>query len=287
MLFLKNNWHWILFVIVIFGGIGVLMFTQLNTDTEPKTLYKLPSEETLQNIRDKQDAQKAQEADANRPPPPGETHETGHWDGDNWHRTVPGKTSVELPTAPQSNEPYPDREIPFQKSFGNLPGAWTRLSIEERMNVRVQELNNFGFPPTPSGYSIRLRETNELLRLDENGNPILHKNHEPYFRIVTEIGFAPTREEYERYKEMQHEYSQAHGWGRAAEAERINAELKAFRLSCYREIPDVVSSLTDPPGTTKADADARLTRAIEISKQVLYNEYRKMGFDYLIPEKYR
>lgn len=95
MSFLKNNWHWMLFSLVIFGGIGVVLFTQLHTDTEPKKVYNPPSEEMLQNIREKSAAQKAQEVDSpKRPPPAGETHETGYWHGDHWHRTAGGTSDT-------------------------------------------------------------------------------------------------------------------------------------------------------------------------------------------------
>lgn len=82
--FLKNNWHWMLFTLTIFGGIGIVLLTQLHTDAEPKTVYNPPSAETLQNIRDKLATQKAQ--DTAKPPPPGETHETGYWHEDHWHK---------------------------------------------------------------------------------------------------------------------------------------------------------------------------------------------------------
>ncbi len=104
MSILKNNWHWMLFALVIFGGIGVVLFTQLNTDTEPKTVYKLPSEETLQNIREKSAAQKAQETDGEKRPPPGETHETGYWHGDHWHKSSPMSQSAVLASTLSYNE---------------------------------------------------------------------------------------------------------------------------------------------------------------------------------------
>ena len=294
MSILKNNWHWILFSLVMFGGIGVALLTQLNTDTEPKTVYKLPSAETLQNIREKSDAQKVQVSDdTKRPPPPGETHETGYWHGDHWHRTaLRSDTKPSVPVAPDnvntriSNDMFPDRDIPFQKSFGVFPEAWMKLSLEERMNVRVQDLKNFNFPPTPDGYSIKLRSLGGFLKLDENDNPILHKDYEPYFDVLTEIGFAPTREEYEHYQELLRQHGLALGWERTAEAERLSTEIDAFRLSCFREIPDIAISLKHPHGTTESEVQTRLTRAIRIQRQLLYEEYRKAGFDYLIPEDF-
>ena len=276
---MKKQMKWGLATLILLLGIAaVFLLMDNDTETEPEMTLGQPTKDLLkQGVNMPQQAETPVAVDELPPVVPPNEHPSGpHRHEDD---TVHNPAQV-------TNDPYPDRHIPFQKSFGTLPEAWTKLSLEERMNVRVQELNNFGFLDTPSGYSIRLRDTKGLLDLDENGNPILHKDYEPYFRVVTEIGFAPTREEYERYKEMQREYTQAHGWGQTAEAERINAELKAFRQACYREIPDLVVSLSHPT-TTDAHADALLQRAMRIQKEVLYAEYRKAGFDYLIPEKYR
>ena len=53
----------ILIIGVLIGAGGVLLLR--DTDTEPAEEIAL------------------------KPPPPGETFATGHWDGDKWHRTVP------------------------------------------------------------------------------------------------------------------------------------------------------------------------------------------------------
>ena len=50
--------------------------------------------------------------------------------------------------------------------------------------------------------------------LDENGNPVLHKIGDPYVDIAIEIGFAPTKEEYEELNQLKDDLFQAkfRGW---------------------------------------------------------------------------
>ena len=70
------------------------MFTQQDTDTEPNVIFEPPSPEVLQQIKDDIAARNAQ--DAVKPPPSGETAETGYWHGDHWHRTAPVETPVDM-----------------------------------------------------------------------------------------------------------------------------------------------------------------------------------------------
>ena len=39
MSYLKNNYHWLLFIIVIFGSIGAVVFTQQRADTGAERCY--------------------------------------------------------------------------------------------------------------------------------------------------------------------------------------------------------------------------------------------------------
>ena len=76
----------IIVLIVLLGIVCVFLLIGQNTDTEPKKVYNEPSDEVIQKVGDDLAAQKAQ--NAVKPPPAGETFETGHWDGERWHRTV-------------------------------------------------------------------------------------------------------------------------------------------------------------------------------------------------------
>ena len=83
---MKKRIYWGLGVLVLLLGIvGVLMMKR-GTGSEPITVYKHPSDEVLDNIRNKIAAQQEQEIDDSKRPPPGETKDSGYWHGDHWHK---------------------------------------------------------------------------------------------------------------------------------------------------------------------------------------------------------
>ncbi|RKU17056.1 hypothetical protein C6501_04925 [Candidatus Poribacteria bacterium] len=257
MLTLKKNWHWMLFVLVIFGGIGVVLFTQLNTDTEPKTVYKLPSEETLQKIREKAAARKAQADDGtNRPPPPGETHETGYWHGDHWHRT-----------APSVNEKQAARD-----GTNVLPS--TTENPKRRKWLREGEVKPGHF------YSF---DEDGYLVCDENGNLIQTPYGDPAFHIFTTIGFRPTYEEYQEYKKLVTQGNAAYMAGNMAEYNRLVAEVLQFRRDHQGEVPDLTASTVFPDDHTPAtpEANARFDRMVVEKHNQLYREW---GLGYLLED---
>lgn len=258
MLFLKNNWHWMLFVIVIFGGIGVVLFIQLNTDTEPETVFNPPSAETLQNIRDKLAAQKAQEADGtNKPPPPGETHETGHWHGDHWHRTAPNTDQ---------------RQIGNGVPASPLPS--TTENPKRRKWIREGEVKPGHFHSyDEDGYLI----------CDENGNLIQTPYGDPAFHIFTTIGFRPTYEEYQEYKKLVAQGNAAYAAGNMAEYDRLIKEVLQFRRDHQGELPDLTATTVLPDDHTpdSPEAKARISR---LSSAKLDQLYREWGLGYLLED---
>lgn len=104
MSFLKNNWHWMLFILIIFGGIGVVLFTQLNIDTEPETVYNRPSEE---------DIRKAQEANTPKrdvkPKTFDQPSQTGHRHPDGtWHEGEHGEALHPHSTTETETDIFPN-----------------------------------------------------------------------------------------------------------------------------------------------------------------------------------
>ena len=120
MSILKNNWYWILFVVVIFGGIGVTLFTQLNTEPEPEKVFKEPSPETLKNIRDKIAAQNGQEVPTSK----------GHWQNGVWHdeshSPVEDQTPRKLSKA-EIAKLYTKEELAHWESQGLTPPGYTYI----------------------------------------------------------------------------------------------------------------------------------------------------------------
>lgn len=119
------------------------------------------------------------------------------------------------------------------------------------------------------------------LLLDEKGSPILHKIGEPDFKVGTEIGFAPTREEYAHYQRVEQELAEAEATGNTSEVERIQRELQHMRNTFLGEVPAISYTLqTNDPN---ADIAALHKYAASKSTRLAYEEYRKLGLEYLIP----
>ena len=101
---MKNRMYWGVGILILLLGFVVLFSTLKPSDTGGETVYNPPSDEVLENIRNKLKAQRTQEVDDTKKPPPGETFETGHWDGDHWHKTSPMSQSAVLTSTLHNNE---------------------------------------------------------------------------------------------------------------------------------------------------------------------------------------
>ncbi|MCG9133487.1 hypothetical protein J5I95_17590 [Candidatus Poribacteria bacterium] len=123
----------------------------------------------------------------------------------------------------------------------NFPDFWS-LSVEERQRIFDQFYIQHGLKPPPKGYEYVWKDEG-VARLDEDGNPILLKKGDPWVEIKMGIGFAPTLEEYERYKQLREDHGWAVSRSEVAKAERLAAEIEAFEASVQRMRP-ISSSLS-------------------------------------------
>lgn len=284
MSILKNNWHWILFALTIFGGIGVVLFTQLNTDTEPKTVYNLPSAETLQNIREKSAVQKAQETDGTkRLPPPGETHETGYWHDDHWHRTAPVETqdiSTPVPVSVETHLPLlvelenPILKKPILLRTINVDGIdidWASLSPDE-LSETIAKLERREITE-PDGYRYRRRSDNSLL-FDESGYPILHKIGEPFISVMWTMQFRPPPEVYEEYRQLARRRNLLDP---SPELDSIRSQMEEMRRTYVGPLP-----VTFGISCAGNDIEAQKKRADETIAQLKAGFFRQLGIEYLL-----
>ena len=111
----KKVWIPILIVLlaVVFSG---LIYSQRTATQEPVT--KIRTVET-------------QQSNAPKPPPPGETHETGHWHGDYWHAAPPHGTPVAQPTPHLGSPVAPLQTGWFPDADGNwYPPDYTQGDIQ-------------------------------------------------------------------------------------------------------------------------------------------------------------
>ena len=151
----KMYWGFAALIILNIGVACVLLLRR--PDTEPKIIYKVPSAEVMQQVR---------KANAVKKPPPGETYGTGHWHGDEWHRTAPPEP--EAISVDDEMWTYADLEMKVRYGYGERMKAY-RLLIE-------------AYPHS----ELALHARYQLTERDENGKFI----------------FPDSQTKLERYKEM-------------------------------------------------------------------------------------
>lgn len=154
----------------------------------------------------------------------------------------------------------------------NTPDFWS-LPVEERQRIIDQFYHQRGLNPPPKGYEYVWKEIGVPL-LDENGDPVLHKKGEPYVEVKMGIGFAPTREEYERYEQLQEDQGWAESRGDVAEVARLTAEIEALEASVQRMRPLYTMS-------TSIGAEAK-SKARRVRREKLNAALREHDLEHLI-----
>ena len=152
---------------------------------------------------------------------------------------------------------------------------FSEMPPEERLKAVEDWYRQSGLELPPEGYKYVWLDVG-IPRRDENGNPILLKEGEPFFEVTTALGFAPTQEEFAQYQQLEKDRIAAVLRGNDAEVDRLNAARRRFRAEHRGEIPTI--SVLD--GTLGVDYTEQI-------RERLYEAYRKAGFDYLIPDEYR
>ena len=197
-------------------------------------------------------------------PMPDETADTGKADT--------GKADTgKADTGKRIDIGIPDETSDDAQETDNTPDFWS-LTPEQQKHIFDQFYVQFGLKPPPLGYNYKWKDVGVPL-LDENGNPLLHKIGEPDVRIQMRVGFAPTREEFEKYNQLSEDWGWAEARGDVAEAERLKAELYALEASVQRMRPFVMSiSVGD-------EAAAKASRAMT---EKLNATLREHGLEHLI-----
>ena len=289
MLFLKNNWHWILFSIVIFGGIGVLIFTQLNTDTEPKIVLGQATKDLLNNRAKQQSPAAVVDTPAvpsteEHPPEP-----HVHTDG-----------TVHLPTPPTEVSPalfdrlatfdgivLSPKSISFAKAPAGVDLNWASMTPEEVTKAIDDIENGRHFPPPGYEYLWDPDDTSQLA-LDLNGFPILHTRGEPKFFYDPTIGFRPSSEQLKEYKRLQAAHTKAIlSSDQREEAQRLSEKLRYMRYNIQGKKPGYSISLDREAESMEEFLEIKRTvmqTARPIRRQLTADAFRKVGLGYLIEE---
>ena len=114
-MFRKSVWIPILSALLFVIGCGLFYGRKVATQ-EPIKVYK-PVEVKKKPV-------------APKPPPPGETYETGHWHGDEWH-TEPHETHA--PAPPQADTPVVEAQAPQPRGYPPLPPSSVPADIPEHL----------------------------------------------------------------------------------------------------------------------------------------------------------
>ena len=149
-----------------------------------------------------------------------------------------------------------DVSTPAAAEEDDFPDFWS-LSPEHQQQIFDQFYLQHGLKPPPKGYKYRWKDMGVVL-LDENGDPVLQKEGEPWVEIKYGIGFAPTLEEFERYEKLQDDQGWAESRGDVAEAERLKAEIEALEASVQRMRP--LSAMATAIGDEAASKMSRRRR---------------------------
>ena len=120
----KRKWHWAITTLVIIGIVGFVLFRS-KAPLETVKSYKALQPEGFK-------------AQVFKPPPPGETAESGHWHGDVWHTEPHGRAAS---TDEKGSQPHPE---------GNSTSTEKQLTLlEKALLERGIDINQL--PRGPNG----------------------------------------------------------------------------------------------------------------------------------------
>ncbi len=206
--------YWgILTLIILIIGTGVFLLMR-DTDTEPTVIYNYtePARATETPIAEKLS----------------KTEKFKGWFEKNKATLVSDESEQAKDNIPdgQETDKFPD---------------WHSLTPEQQKHIADRFYTQFGLKVPPVGYDYVWKDA-WVPELDENGNPILHRLDEPVIKIRMGIGFAPTKEQYEKYNKLNLDRWRAKKRDDAAEVTRLTAEIEALEASAQRMRPLSVSS---------------------------------------------
>ena len=208
-----------------------------------------------------------QEFDASLPEPPAVeqqqvTDDTagGHWHDGEWH-AEPHKDGKATSRSTVASGP------PIRPIQGKIVQTSNPLTSKEELQAeayREYYKERWGEDLPPEGYR-HIR--------DKEGNVHLIHHDEPFIQIHETIGFAPTRAQYERYKQLQMELSAAEASGDTTQANQIDAELKQLVVDAQGTIPTVSSLSIGRSGESIEALEQRMAEHKTAALKAAYQEY--------------
>lgn len=231
-------------LLVLLIGVSAFLLLQ-NTDTEPKSVYI------------DVDPSKANDPSAQKL---SETDKFTQWFDKN-------KATLVSDDSKQANDSNPDMQ-----EADKFPD-WNSLTPEQQQQIFDQFYIQFGLEIPPKGYDYDWKEPG-VPHLDGNGNPVLRRLDEPTVRVRWGIGFAPTLEEFKKYKELDEAWGWAEARGDTSEAQRLKSKLDALTASVQKMRPLTVSS-------TSKNAEHK-SKAHRLRREKMREALREHGLEHLI-----
>lgn len=222
------------------------------------------------------------EFDASLPKPPAVEEQQvaddtagGHWHGDEWHAEPHTAHAAEDETTAQQAKP--NKNLSSAKELKN--------PTPEQIAAMDQSFyGSLGLEVPPPGYHyIWEGDTDDwVVSRDENGNPIMMRKDEPYVEISTTIGFAPTREQWDRYQQLLRARDLAFINDDDAEYQQLTYEMEQLEAEAQGELPSFASTwiIDAPEGVDIEDREEEMHRKVD---EIVRQTYRDWGLEYLLP----
>ena len=230
---------------ILLIGVSVF-FLMRNTDTEPTKVYKgdvKPSKEGRTSAK--------------------KLSETGKFT--KWFEENKG-------TLVSDDSEQVKGRMPDKQEADNFPD-WHSLTPEQQQHIYDQFYIQLGLKVPPRGYTYDWKERG-VPYLDENGNPVLRRLDEPVIRIRMGIGFAPTKQEFERYNQLKEARWQAKRRDDVGEVARLDAEIEILKASAQGMRPLSVGA-----GWMNAEGASKSRR---MAKEKFNAALREHGLEHLI-----
>lgn len=152
------------------------------------------------------------------------------------------------------------------RTFAELTPAQQRAAMDQFYRDRGLE------PPEP-GYTYYF---------DEQGRAHYHKEYEPIVKIETQIGFAPTLVQYERYQQLQGLLETAKTEGDTAKILQLSTEIDRLKQDAQGEIPTGASVVTF--GAPDESIESAKQRGVQKAAEQLDKAYAERNLQHLRTE---
>ena len=301
---LRKYWIPITVFLVVIVGVG-LYYLQTRPPKDPIVIVK-PVEPIEKPTAEKSSVEI--EAPVSDTPQDGHFHADGTWHDGPHETPTPVDSPSVVPPKPEVSAPVGSGARPFHDPYFRMMNGFAitsefamaiapsgvgpdfaAMSAEELADA-IETINSHtGYPPgdlwPPEGYHYARGGTTVLsdgenIWLDDNGHPILKKDHTPFYEIIWSEGFRPPPDVYADYKGLDKQHIRALINEMPEEAARLSTEMAAMRQMYSGRVPSGNwASGSSPSGMQPHIYYAQFSWARD---QMQRSAYESEGIDYLM-----